>query len=586
METYALDFESFYSKECSIRTLGPLGYFSHHDFDAYMVSVVGDNGYEFVGHPKDFDWSILENNNVLSHNASFDETLYLYGVTQNWWPEVKPANWYCTADMAACCGLGRSLKNATAQAFDLEISKETRGGMANKRWENMSEDFKKEVTEYALKDSELCLRLWQAYESKWPQFERDISRLNRTIVQRGLPINTELLRENKEKLSKQLFETESAIPWAGDKPLLSRKAFDEECIRLGIEPPASLAKTDTDAQDWIRRHGYKYKWIEAVTNWRRINALKKKLESFDAATMPDNRYYGGILYFGAVHGRFSGSGGNLNLQNLPRDEMFGVNLRNMIAAPKGRKLVVVDLSQIEVRTLCWLAGDEDTLEEVRKSDDIYEAFAIRFGLWTPTSGVLKEKSPELRHSVKTMALGLGYGAGVEKFSSISGMGMDEAAEAVSLYRERLHKIPSYWRDLNTGVRASYDIQCPFAIDLPSGRCINFGRTKLMKSDRGSQHVAIINKHGKRQPLKLWGGMLAEYAASGLARDIFCHHMLEIQKAGIDTIMHVHDEVVVECAEEDAQSTLDTITEIMKTPPDWISDIPLDAEGQILDYYKK
>jgi len=586
METYALDFESYYSKECSIRTLGPLGYFSHHDFDAYLVSVVGDNGYEFVGHPKDFDWSLLENNNVLSHNASFDETLYLYGVTQNWWPEVKPANWYCTADMAACCGLGRSLKNATAQAFDLEISKETRGGMANKRWESMSEDFKKEVTEYALKDSELCLRLWQAYESKWSQFERDVSRINRTIVQRGLPINTELLRENLEKLNKQLFETESSIPWAGEKPLLSRKAFDEECIRLGIEPPASLAKTDTDAQDWIRRYGHKYKWIEAVTNWRRINALKKKLESFDAATMPDNRYYGGILYFGAVHGRFSGSGGNLNLQNLPRDEMFGVNLRNMITAPKGRKLVVVDLSQIEVRTLCWLADDKDTLEEVRKSDDIYEAFAIRFGLWSTERGVLKEKSPELRHRVKTMALGLGYGAGVEKFSSISGMSIDEATEAVSLYRERLHKIPSYWRDLNIGVRASYDVQCPFAIDLPSGRYINFGRTKLMKTDRGSQHVAIINKHGKRQPIKLWGGMLAEYAASGLARDIFCHHMLEIEKAGIDIIMHVHDEVVVECAEEDAQHTLDTITKIMKTPPDWISDIPLDAEGQILDYYKK
>lgn len=586
METYALDFESYYSKECSIRTLGPLGYFSHHDFDAYLVSVVGDNGYEFVGHPKDFDWSLLENNNVLSHNASFDETLYLYGVTQNWWPEVKPANWYCTADMAACCGLGRSLKNATAQAFDLEISKETRGGMANKRWESMSEDFKKEVTEYALKDSELCLRLWQAYESKWSQFERDVSRINRTIVQRGLPINTELLRENLEKLNKQLFETESSIPWAGEKPLLSRKAFDEECIRLGIEPPASLAKTDTDAQDWIRRYGHNYKWIEAVTNWRRINALKKKLESFDAATMPDNRYYGGILYFGAVHGRFSGSGGNLNLQNLPRDEMFGVNLRNMITAPKGRKLVVVDLSQIEVRTLCWLAGDKDTLEEVRKSDDIYEAFAIRFGLWSTERGVLKEKSPELRHRVKTMALGLGYGAGVEKFSSISGMSIDEATEAVSLYRERLHKIPSYWRDLNIGVRASYDVSCPFAIDLPSGRYINFGRTKLMKTDRGSQHVAIINKHGKRQPIKLWGGMLAEYAASGLARDIFCHHMLEIEKAGIDIIMHVHDEVVVECAEEDAQHTLDTITKIMKTPPDWISDIPLDAEGQILDYYKK
>ena len=46
MVTYALDFETYYDKECSIKTLGPLGYFSHPNFDAYMVSVVGDDGYK------------------------------------------------------------------------------------------------------------------------------------------------------------------------------------------------------------------------------------------------------------------------------------------------------------------------------------------------------------------------------------------------------------------------------------------------------------------------------------------------------------------------------------------------------------
>ena len=59
MVTYALDYESYYDKSCSIRRLGPLGYFSHPEFDAYMVSVVGHNGYEFVGHPKEFDWGCL-----------------------------------------------------------------------------------------------------------------------------------------------------------------------------------------------------------------------------------------------------------------------------------------------------------------------------------------------------------------------------------------------------------------------------------------------------------------------------------------------------------------------------------------------
>ena len=59
MNTFALDFETYYDKDCSIKTLGPLGYFSHPNFDAYMVSVVGDEGTEYVGHPKDFNWSLL-----------------------------------------------------------------------------------------------------------------------------------------------------------------------------------------------------------------------------------------------------------------------------------------------------------------------------------------------------------------------------------------------------------------------------------------------------------------------------------------------------------------------------------------------
>ena len=107
---YAVDFETYYDKECSIRTLGTLGYFSHPQFDAYMVSVVGNEGTSFVGHPKDFDWSILNGNIVLSHNASFDETLYLYGVEQEWWSSCDPFEWHCTADLAAYSKLPRSLK--------------------------------------------------------------------------------------------------------------------------------------------------------------------------------------------------------------------------------------------------------------------------------------------------------------------------------------------------------------------------------------------------------------------------------------------------------------------------------------------
>ena len=586
MTTYAIDFESYYSKECSIKTLGPLGYFSHPDFDAYMVSVVADNGFTFVGHPKDFDWSLIEGQVVISHNASFDETLYLYGVTQNWWPEAKAAEWHCTADMAAYCGLPRPLKNAAAAAYNLSVDKSTRDNMSSKKWGTMSEEFKKEVTEYALKDSELCLRLWQDYSPKWPLAERAISFVNRTALQRGIPIDTALLKKQIEVINTKLFEAEEAIPWLGDKPLLSRPAFDDQCRKVGIEPPHSLAATDVDAQEWLRINGKKYAWVNAVISWRRINSLKKKIESFQYATMPDNRYYGGLMYFGAHTGRFSGSGGNLNLQNLPKEEMFGVKLRSLIAAPAGKKLVVVDLSQIEVRTLCWLANDRESMAEIKASSDIYEAFAIRFGLWSRDKGSLREKNPKLRHRVKAMVLGCGYGAGAEKFTVMSGMSLKDATSAIQLYRNKMTSVTKLWRDYTTDVAVSYDQQIPLTIDLPSGRSLDYGKLRPVKQNGKINYVALMNRNGKRVPVKLWGGLLAENASQALARDIFCNMLCRIHDSGFRIIFHVHDEVVVEVDEAEAEDALARIIEIMSTPPDWIPDIPVSAEGNIISVYEK
>lgn len=587
MNTYALDFETYYDKRCSIKTLGPLGYFSHPEFDAYMVSVVGDNGVKFVGHPKDFDWSLLSDSRVLSHNASFDETLYFYGVSQNWWPDKWSGEWHCTADMAVYCGLPRSLKGATAQAYDLKVDKSTRDNMSGKRWENMTSEFKKEVSDYALKDSELCLQLWQDYSSKWPERERNISLVNRRCVQRGLPMDTELLCRQLETIKAELFEAESLIPWIGERPLLSRPAFDDQCRAVGIEPPASLAEGDPDAEEWLRVNGQKFAWVGAVKNWRRINSLKCKLESFDYATMPNGRFYGNIMYFGAHTGRFSGSGGNLNLQNLPKDEMFGVKMRHLIAPKEDKRLLVVDLSQIEVRTLCWLAKDHETMKEIKESEDIYEAFAIRFGLWAREKGSLRS-DPKMRHKVKAMVLGCGYGAGAPKFAMMSGMSEKEAKDAVDLYRSKMKSVKKLWSDYTTDIITSYDTHNNFTVDLPSGRTLDYGKLKPVKQNDKIQYVAMMPKNGKRVPVKLWGGLVAENASQALARDIFSHMLCKINEIGngVELIMHVHDEVVVEVDADKAEQALDQIIQIMSTPPEWIPDIPVSAEGQILTKYEK
>lgn len=589
MITYAVDFESYYDTECSITTLGPRGYFSHPLFDAYMVTVVGDDGYVYAGCPREFDWAILNDHVVLSHNASFDESLYLFGVESGWWKSCTPQSWHCTADMTAFLGLPRSLKNASAAVLGLTIEKTTRDNMKGKRWETMTEDFKKEVTEYAVKDSELCLQLWNKLSDRWSDAERNISLTNRRVGQRGLPIDTDLLKRNLEQIKTELFEAEQSIPWIQDYTPLSRKAFNEQCRKQGIEPPTSLAQDSEDADKWFAEHQKACPWARAVQSYRRINSFLKKLEAFNHGTMSDGRYYGGLMYCGAnPTARFSGSGGNLNLQNLPRDPMFGVNFRHMIKPKDGYKLIVADLSQIEVRTLCWLAKDTKALDLIRDSEDIYHAFGVLLGLHDPANGQLKEYDKNLRHKVKSIVLGCGYGMGPTKFSAFSKMDMAEAEVSVKTYREKMSSVVKLWRSLDKDMAMAYSLSEPFELDLPSGRSLRYGTLKRMRDamSGGFRHIGKLIRNGQLRDFPLWGGILTENLSQGLARDIFADMMLRVDAAGFPVILHVHDEMVIEVPEAQAEEAFAKIMEIMHTPPDWIQDIPVAAEGHILDLYSK
>ena len=97
---------------------------------------------------------------------------------------------------------------------------------------------------------------------------------------------------------------------------------------------------------------------------------------------------------------------------------------------------------------------------------------------------------------------------------------------------------------------------------------------------------MIAKGIKKVPVKLYGGLLTENASQALARDIFADILIRLNKKDLNIIFHVHDEVVIETPEEAAEEVLQTVIEEMRKPPEWIPDIPLDAEGKILDRYEK
>jgi len=587
MKTYSLDFESYYDKECSVKPLGPKAYCNHPSFDAYLLTVVGDDGFSFVGHPTKFNWELLRDNRVVMHNASFDFALYHHGVSQGWYPDI-PFECHCTADMVAYLGLPRSLKDASRHQFEIEVSKTVRDNMAGKHWDKMTPEFQEQVKSYALTDAELCLRLWQELNSQWPELERLISSTNRQIGMNGIPMDQALLRKNLEGIKTRLFNAEQAIPWIREKTPLSRTAINAECRKNGIEPPSSWAKDSEEAEAWLDKYGAQLLWAKAVSDYRRINAFQKKLESFDRATLSDGRYYGGYYYFGAHTGRFSGSGGNLNLQNLPKEEMFGVEFRKMFKASPGHKILTADLSQIEVRTLCWLAKDQVALDLIRNSDDIYEAFGILLGLHKAEDGPLRNNKP-LRQRVKTICLGCGYQMGAERFGKTNDTSLEDAQEAVGLYRARMKSVVKYWNDHKQNIATACALGVPFKADLPSGRVMDYGVLKRMRDPKKKgyfQYIAKMSKFGKKQDTRISPGLVTENISQALARDVFADMLVRVHEAGLRIIMHVHDELVCEVPESQAEEALATVLRIMHTPPDWIPDLPVAAEGTLTDFYTK
>lgn len=595
---YALDFETYYSKSdgASVSLTGIKAYVRHPKFSAYMISVVGDDGYKFVGHPKDFDWSVLNGKHIVSHNASFDASIYEEGVKLGWWQKINHAGWDCTADLCAYFGIPRSLSSASNFLFSEEVSKEVRGKMQGKEMDSLSEEEKQELLEYALQDSVLCLRVWKELSPKWPESERLLSRHTREVVCRGIPLDEGGLCDAINHVNQEIWEREQQIPWFGEEKTLSPKALAQACRSMGIEPPKSMDKRNPDTKKWLETNGDAAPFAKATSEYRSLVALQKRLKKLQD-TVVDGRAHFGLMYCAAHTRRWGGGGGAFNGQNMHNGEFFGVNLRKILKTKPGNVFISADLSQIEVRVLMYLAGDKDMLQVIRAHSDIYQAFAERFGMWTSPDIPLKT-NPKVRKLVKAIVLGCGFGAYPKAFSIMSGMDMRDAAFAVDTYRRAMRPVVAFWSKCLEACKG-YDGNKPqiknvngkpilfppdscYRVRLPSGNEINYRNHRV----EGEEILAKVFTEKGLRDIRLWSGLLAENATQATARDIFGDMLLRIEKEFPGKIIyHIHDEVLLEVTEDEAQSVKDRLEEIMSTPPEWCKSIPLACEASISNTYE-
>ena len=517
----AIDFETFFNKVCSVKPLGAWAYTHHPDYYCYLMSVC-DGEETWVGEPQDFDWATLEGAHLVSHNAAFDRTVYATGVEKGQWPRINFAQWDCSANMSAYLCNRRSLKDAALFLLGVELSKDARSDMKDVHWADMRDTEQgAKFKEYAASDARVCWDIWNKFSDKWPEFERELSRLTISQCMRGCQIDVPKLEQYLVDGNKLLFEIEKRLPWVeaeGAKPT-STKAIATACRTAGIpNPPVKSHEGGEEAyQKWEDTYKSRFSWVNAVVQWRSLNKFLGTLETLKSRLRPDGTFSYGLKYFGAHTGRWAGDAG-INMQNLKSvpilvdlernvrlDEASSneylalkeegrtpewlaqtYDIRSLFIARPGKKLVLCDLAQIEPRVLAWLSGHTRLLQAIQEGYGVYEAAAIATGKYSGPKGGFK-KLKALYKAQKAQTLSLGFGSGWERYieTAHNMAGYDvcvndrtnektgkkiygsAARDEVTDYRKENPEIVGLWAKLDAGFRDS--LESDFIMELPTGR---------------------------------------------------------------------------------------------------------------------
>ena len=589
--TVAIDFETYWSKDYAVTDAGPWAYVEDPRFECYQVAICGeDRGgqpIEWVGDPKAAPWDRIEGCVWVSHNVLFDALVWsklratVAGVSA---PNVP--HWYCTANLAVYLQAARNLEEAARALLGVEVSKEYRGMMKGRHLNELLAFDVETVRKAGLADARACLEIWKRYGREWPLRERNLALMTFQMANRGVCVDWEMVDRAIDGLKRLNWEAEQNIPWVADgKSALSPIAVREKCRELGIPAPASLAKDSEECAEWEDQFGEKHPFVGAIRVWRRTNMLLKKLQMMRAMRRKDGTIPAILRYCGAPHtGRWSGD--LVNLQNLPRAEMFGVSLRECIVARPGHVFVIADLAQIEPRILAYLSGNQKLLADLANGMPLYEAHARETMGWA--GGNLKKEDPKGYSLAKARVLGLGYGCSAERFAKVAknlaglDLSADECRRTVKDFRKRNPLITGLWGRFDRALAEAARTDKQFEMELPSGRVVRYFDVGYDPKTRS--YSACTERGGARE--RMYGAKLVENLVQGTAREVFADMLVRLRDAKIDIAFHVHDEVVCEAPADRVEEVRREVETIMKTPPAWMQRLPLAVESAVSARYTK
>ena len=430
------------------------------------------------------------------------------------------------------------------------------------------------ATAYAAEDADVTLRLWQSFKPRLHQervttvyetLDRPLIPVLADMERAGIKVDRDHLSRMSADFQQRMAGLEDAAYKAagtefnmGSPKQLGEILFGEMGLPGGKKTKSGQWSTDASQLEFLAAQGHELPQI--ILDWRMLSKLRSTYtEALQDAINPETgRVHTSYSMAGAQTGRLSST--DPNLQNIPIRTEEGRKIREAFIAEPGKLLISADYSQIELRLLAHIADIDALKNAFRDGLDIHAMTASEmFG--TPIEGM----DPMIRRRAKAINFGIIYGISAFGLANQLGIERVEASDYIKAYFEKFPGIRKYMDETKEFAKENLYVSTAF------GRKLHL---KEMGSKNGAQR-AFAERQAINAPIQ------------GSAADIIKRAMIHMpgalaaKKLDAKMLLQVHDELIFECPEDQAEDTIAVVQKVMqKAPlPALQLSVPLDVDAR-------
>ncbi len=433
------------------------------------------------------------------------------------------------------------------------VSIETIIGKKGKNQGNFRDADLRTQTDYAAEDADVTFQLYELFapqlkkenlEDLFYNIEMPLMEVLAKMELEGISLDKKWLAQESIDLENDLRQLESKIfEISGEEFNMNspRQLGDVLFDKMQLDPKAKKTKTGQYAtsEDVLQKLSSKHEIIQHILEYRTYQKLKSTYVDALPSQIDkdDQRVHTNFSQTTAATGRLASV--NPNLQNIPIRTLRGQQIRGAFVSAEGKKIISADYSQIELRLIAEISGEDNMIKAFQDGEDIHASTAAKlFNI------PLEEVSKTQRGQAKTVNFGILYGQGAFALAEQTGLSRSEAKQMIEAYYETYPKLKEYMAEQ---VKRAREIGYVETI---------LGRKRHLKDINSGNFV--VRAHAERNAVNA--------PIQGSAADVVKMAMIKIQKElekeklQTKMLLQVHDELVFESPIDE----VDVATHIIKT----------------------